>query len=181
MMLLGWRSSKLIRIRLNRRRPPFSPPVLAKPGRSRAFSGGAAGRRWRRKGAGIQSSYRLGLLPVCPSGDQDPARWIRILRFSLFLPLLLWSELERVEPLAARLNNPSLLLLLLRLPLSPYFPLFGRGGVGRRFGAAVAYGSGGGGGLAASMCERGASQRSVVPSPPTSPLPACLGGEGKRG
>jgi hypothetical protein len=120
---------------------------------------------------------------VVSSGDRDLAGRIWILGLLLFLSLLLWLELDGVEQAAARLNKPSgvCCFFFSAHPFPCYFPLSGRGGLGRWCGDSAVGGFGGGGGLAYSVCERGAGRRSASLSPPSSTLPACLGGKGKRG
>jgi hypothetical protein len=88
-----------------------------------------------------------------------------------------------VEQATAHLNKPSgvCCFFLSAHPFPCYFPLSGCGGLGRWCGDSAVGGFGGGGGLADSERDRGAGRRSASLSPPSSPLPACLGGEGKRG
>jgi hypothetical protein len=117
--------------------------------------------------------------PLPGRGDPDLGE-IWALGFVVAAFLLLWLEQRAEEAAATPSNNSftascSLELVVLAFLVCTPVGLGGEGGYGRSRGL---NGSGGSWSAAPSMRGRGAGEPPVVFSPPSSPLPAGLGGEG---
>jgi hypothetical protein len=158
-------------------------------GRSKDDLAGLIGGGRRRRDAGLpvytRSSLRpwacsLGALPR--SGCSDLGK-IWSLGFAVAALLLLWSEL-RVEVVATTPPNKVVAVCCffdstyrISLLISPS----GHGGEGRNSKILAVGGSGSGRGVAASLRVHSTDGWPTASSSPSSPLSACLGGEGNRG
>jgi hypothetical protein len=118
-----------------------------KPDQPRALSGGAAGRRWQREGAGVvgRCSFRVfGDLPVVGSRAQDlmDRIWC-ILDGRCFLVELRWPEM--VSSLISGISANKILsccFMISRVLLQRFPPLAGHGGEGKRKSTATSMRSG---------------------------------------